>query len=114
MDKIFSEFCGGMQVVLKRQDSKKAEIALRKAEIAPRKAEIEKRLAEIECPPGKSKTIIKLYESLALEEMFGNAKVRDAVGLGHDAACSLIAYLRDHGLIVPVTGHGKGKYRFGV
>lgn len=40
MDKIFSEFCGGMQVVLKRQDSKKAEIALRKAEIAPRKAEI--------------------------------------------------------------------------
>lgn len=48
MDKIFSEFCGGMQVVLKRQDSKKAEIAPRKAEI------------------------------------------------------------------VPVTGHGKGKYRFGV
>lgn len=104
---IFSEFCGGMQVVLKRQDSKDSEIA-------PRKAEIEKRLAEIECPPAKRKTIIKLYESLALEEMFGNAKVRDAVGLGHDAACSLIAYLRDHGLIVPVTGHGKGKYRFGV
>lgn len=110
----FNEFCGGLQVVLKREKAKRAEIDTGKAEIATGKAEIERRLAEMQCPSGKRKTIVKLYECLASEEQFGNSKVREAVGLGHDAACSLISYLREKGLIVAVIGHGKGKYRFGV
>ena len=46
------------------------------------------------------------------KEYFGRTIVEDITGLKSTRASELIKLLVDSEVIVPVTGHGKGKYRF--
>ena len=46
------------------------------------------------------------------KEYFGRTIVEDITGLKSTRASELIKLLVDSEIIVPVTGHGKGKYRF--
>ena len=46
------------------------------------------------------------------KEYFGRTIVEDITGLKSTRASELIKLLVDSNVIVPVTGHGKGKYRF--
>ena len=53
-----------------------------------------------------------LLSKCGKEEYFGRTNVEDITGLKPSGASKLIKLLADSEVIVPVTGHGKGKYRF--
>ena len=54
----------------------------------------------------------ELFSKCGKEEYFGRTIVEDITGLKSTRASELIKLLVDSEVIVPVTGHGKGKYRF--
>ena len=56
--------------------------------------------------------IVKLYSALQTDEVFGRSRVREVTGLANGPAWALIKSMLTHQLLVIVTGHGKGKYRF--
>ena len=63
---------------------------------------------------GSPKTVrnaLKLYEEIG-KNAFGRADVIRIIGLKHSAASGLITKLLDNDLIVPIKGHGKGRYQF--
>ncbi len=55
---------------------------------------------------------LKLFSKCGKEECFGRTIVEAITGLKPSGASKLIKLLVDSKVIVPVTGHGKGKYRF--
>lgn len=57
----------------------------------------------------KAKT---LYESMRTDGIFGRSDISSITGDSVTAAGNLISKLKAANLIVPVRGHGKGKYRF--
>ena len=54
----------------------------------------------------------ELFLKCGKEEYFGRTIVEDITGLKSTRASELIKLLVDSKVIVSVTGHGKGKYRF--
>ena len=55
---------------------------------------------------------LELFSKCGKKEYFGRTIVEDIIGLKSTRASELIKLLVDSEVIVPVTGHGKGKYRF--
>ena len=55
---------------------------------------------------------VEIFSKCGKEEYFGRTIVEDITGLKSTRASELIKLLVDSEVIVPVTGHGKGKYRF--
>ena len=55
---------------------------------------------------------LELFSKCGKKEYFGRMIVEDITGLKSTRASELIKLLVDSEIIVPVTGHGKGKYRF--
>ena len=55
---------------------------------------------------------LELFSKCGKEEYFGRTIVEDITGLKSSRASEIIKLLLDSKVIVPVTGHGKGKYRF--
>ena len=53
-----------------------------------------------------------LFSMCREKEYFGRTIVEEITGLKSTRASELIKLLVDSEVIVPVTGHGKGKYRF--
>ena len=61
----------------------------------------------------KTKDHIKrLYETFGYDEMFGRSTVMELLGLKTSGASKLIAKLVQAGVLEPVYGCGKGKYKF--
>lgn len=60
------------------------------------------------------KQSVELFLRCEKEEYFGRTIVEEITGLKSTRASELIKILVDSKVIVPVTGHGKGKYRFTV
>jgi fido (protein-threonine AMPylation protein) len=54
----------------------------------------------------------KLQEALGTESVFGRSDVERVLGLKPTRCTALLREMAEHGIIEPVTGHGKGKYRF--
>ena len=54
----------------------------------------------------------EIFSKCGKEDYFGRTIVEDITGLKSSGASKLIKLLLDSKVIVPVTGHGKGKYRF--
>ena len=54
----------------------------------------------------------RLTSEFGTEVYFGRTIVADITGLKSTRASELIKLLAGSEVIVPVTGHGKGKYRF--
>lgn len=97
-------------------DDKKADIGKEKADIGERKADIG---VLKECGsqllPFSIKMIghiQKMYKAFGRDKVFGRADVQAATGLKHTRASELLSALAEAGIIGPVTGYGKGKYRF--
>lgn len=44
--------------------------------------------------------------------IFGRSDVMEAIGIKPSRASELLREMAEHGIIEPVSGHGKGKYRF--
>ena len=55
---------------------------------------------------------VEIFSKHGKEHYFGRTIVEDITGLKPSGASKLIKLLVDSEVIVPVTGHGKGKYRF--
>ena len=99
----------------------KANIEEQKANIEEQKANIEKQKANIERVKtniGDSFTektasnICKLLETFGFQAIFGRADVQNVLGLKPTRSTELLGEMTEKGLIEPVTGLGKGKYRF--
>ena len=54
----------------------------------------------------------KLQEALEKEIVFGRSDVQRVLDLKPTRCTALLREMAEHGIIEPVTGHGKGKYRF--
>ena len=93
--------------IFKRIESAKADIESAKADIRNRLLSFSDMISE--------KTIdhaLELFSKCGKKEYFGRTIVEDITGLKSTRASELIKLLVDSEIIVPVTGHGKGKYRF--
>ena len=55
---------------------------------------------------------VEIFSKHGKEDYFGRTIVEDITGLKSTRASELIKLLVDSKVIVSVTGHGKGKYRF--
>lgn len=55
---------------------------------------------------------LEIFSKCGKEDYFGRTIVVAITGLKPSGASKLIKMLVDSEVIVPVTGHGKGKYRF--
>ena len=92
----------------------KADIGNAEADIESQKADIRNKLLAFSDMISE-KTInhtFELFSKCGKEEYFGRTIVEDITGLKSTRASELIKLLVDSKVIVSVTGHGKGKYRF--
>ena len=56
--------------------------------------------------------IHRLFERFGFDGIFGRSAVMELLGLKSSGASRLISNLVQADIIEPVSGHGKGKYRF--
>ena len=56
--------------------------------------------------------ILKLHEVFLEQTIFGRSNVMDVMDIKPSRASELLKEMVEHGVIEPVSGHGKGKYRF--
>ena len=56
--------------------------------------------------------IHRLFEKFGFDEMFGRSAVMELLGLKGSGASKLLSNLVQADIIEPVSGHGKGKYKF--
>lgn len=95
-------------------ESVKADIESVKADIESVKVDIRNRLLSFSDMISE-KTLnhaLELFSKCGKREYFGRKMVEDITGLKSTRASELIKLLVNSEVIVPVTGHGKGKYRF--
>ena len=62
--------------------------------------------------PKTASHILKLREAFPGQTIFGRSDVMKAIDLKASRASDLLKEMVEHGVIEPVTGHGKGKYHF--
>ena len=60
------------------------------------------------------KKILQLYGQLSDNMCFSRADVMRIIGITSSPAGELIKKMKKEKLIVPVVGHGKGRYRFKI
>lgn len=92
-------------------ENAKADIESAEADIENQKADIRNRLLSFSDMISE-KTIdyaLELFSKCGKKEYFGRTIVEDITGLKSTRASELIKLLVDREIIVPVTGHGKGK-----
>ena len=95
-------------------ESAKADIGNTEANIESQKANIRNKLLAFSDMISE-KTInhtFELFSKCGKEEYFGRTIVEDITGLKSTRASELVKLLVDSKVIISVTGHGKGKYRF--
>lgn len=56
--------------------------------------------------------IQRLFGKFGFDEVFGRSSVTELLGIHDSSASKLIAKLVHAGILEPVSGHGKGRYRF--
>lgn len=95
-------------------NTKKVDIESGKVDIQNKKVDIESTLLE----KGKDlsvKTAIhvrRLFERFGYDEVFGRSAVMNVVDLKQSGASKLLSNLVQKDIIEPVSGYGKGKYKF--
>ncbi len=56
--------------------------------------------------------ILKLHKAFPEQTIFGRSDVMKVIDIKASRASDLLKEMVEHGIIEPVSGHGKGKYRF--
>ncbi len=56
--------------------------------------------------------VLKMYKTFGLNTVFGRGDVCELTGITASPASALLKRLLENGIITPVAGLGKGKYRF--
>lgn len=83
-----------------------------KVDIQGEKVDFESRLSE---KGFSAKTIIhsrRLFDKFGYDEVFGRSAVTELLELKNSGASKLLSSLLRADIIEPVSGHGKGKYKF--
>lgn len=62
--------------------------------------------------PKTASHILRLREAFPGQTIFGRSDVMEVIDIKPSRASELLRELVEHGVIEPVSGHGKGKYRF--
>ena len=62
--------------------------------------------------PKTANHILKLREFFPGQTIFGRSDVMNAIDIKSSRASELLREMTEHGIIEPVSGRGKGKYRF--
>lgn len=85
-----------------------------KPDIETAKPDIDDLKPDIEAvfQPKTASHILKLCEAFPGQTIFGRSDVMKAINLKASRASDLLREMVEHGVIEPVTGHGKGKYCF--
>ena len=94
--------------------SKKVDIENSKVDIREKKVDFERKEYQ-ETKHLTSKTIHhihRLFDKFGDEAIFGRSDIVECLGLKASSASKLISKLLNARIIQPVTGHGKGKYKF--
>lgn len=89
------------------KETKKPDIKISKPDIDAWKADIEK-----DFQPKTVRHILKMRKSFPGQAIFGRSDVMKVIDVKASRASELIKELAEHEIIEPVSGHGKGKYRF--
>ena len=92
----------------------KVDIKNEKVNIQDKKVDIESVLSEKGSDFSVKTTIHihRLFEKFGFDEMFGRSAVMELLGLKGSGASKLLSNLVKVDIIEPVSGHGKGKYKF--
>lgn len=94
--------------------NKKVDIESEKVDIESAKVDIRNKIMSFSDRISE-KTInhtINIFVECGTKEYFGRTVIEEITGLKASGASKLIKLLLDSNIIVPVSGHGKGKYRF--
>ena len=92
----------------------KVDIENGKVDIQDKKVDIDSVLSE-KGSDFSVKTMIhihRLFEKFGFDEVFGRSAVMELLGLKGSGASKLLSNLVKADIIEPVSGHGKGKYKF--
>ncbi len=92
----------------------KVDIENGKVDIQDEKVDIESVLSEKSSDFSVKTTahIHRLFEKFGFNEVFGRSAVMELLGLKGSGASKLLSNLVQADIIEPVSGHGKGKYKF--
>ena len=94
--------------------NKKVDIESEKVDIESVKVDIQNKIMSFSDRISE-KTInhtINIFVECGTKEYFGRTVIEEITGLKASGASKLIKLLLDSNIIIPVSGHGKGKYRF--
>lgn len=99
-----------MKKITKKVDigAEKVDIGIKKVDIGTKKVDI----GTIDFSKRTMQHIETLYDEYGYNQVFGRSDVMKLVGLKSSAVSNLISKLLQFDIIEPVTGHGKGKYKF--
>ena len=89
------------------KETEKPDIETAKPDIGDLKPDI-----EAVFKPKTVSHILKLREAFPGQAIFGRSDVMKTIDIKASRASDLLKEMVEHGVIEPVTGHGKGKYRF--
>lgn len=89
------------------KEAEKPDIEIAKPDIDDLKSDI-----EAVFQPKTASHILKLREAFPEQTIFGRSDVMKAIDIKASRASDLLKEMVEHGVIEPVTGHGKGKYHF--
>lgn len=85
-----------------------------KVDIEDQKVDIESMLSEkgSDFSVKTTEHIHKLFEKFGFDEVFGRSAVMELLALKGSGASKLLFNLVQADIIEPVSGHGKGRYKF--
>lgn len=89
------------------KETEKPDIEMTKLDIEILKPDIEKSFR-----PKTASHILKLREAFPGQTVFGRSDVMKVLDIKTSRASDLLKEMAEHGIIEPVSGQGKGKYRF--
>ena len=95
--------------------SEKVDIETEKVDIETEKVDIETKKVDIGSLKFSKRTVHHieiLFDEYGYNRVFGRSDMMELVGLKSSAVSNLISKLLEAGIIEPVTGQGKGKYKF--
>lgn len=103
-------------LTLKKEDiqNEKVDIQSKKMDIQGEKVDFEQLLLS-KGRDFSSKTkyhILRMFSTFGFDEIFGRSAVVELLALQNSSVSILLSKLVQAGIIEPVSGHGKGKYRF--
>ena len=109
------------KILLERADEEKEDIGYTKVDIGNEKVDIHDRKVDIESVLSEKgsdfsvKTTVhihRLFEAFGFGGIFGRSAVMELLVLKGSDAFKLLSNLVQADIIGPVSGHGKGKYKF--